>query len=50
MDNPIQVDLGRIAQDLQIILLVLDYQNALSHAGLACSLTVTGSVNAKVEP
>jgi hypothetical protein len=30
--------------------LVLDHQNSLAHAGLACSSTVTGRVNAKVEP
>src|SRR5208337_5172354 len=40
----------QIAHDLPIVLLVLDHQNSLAHAGLACSLTVTGSVNAKVEP
>src|SRR5262249_18013584 len=40
----------QIAHDLPIVLLVLDYQNSLAHVSLACSSTVTGSVNAKVEP
>src|SRR6266446_6004781 len=40
----------KIAQDLQVVLLIFDHQNALCHAGLACPSTVTGSVNAKVEP
>jgi hypothetical protein len=40
----------KIAQDLQVVLLIFDHQNALCHAGLACPWTVMGSVNANVEP
>src|SRR6516225_5268517 len=39
-----------IADDLPIIRLVLDHQNALAHAGSSCRSTTTGSVNANVEP
>jgi hypothetical protein len=40
----------QIAQDAMIVLLILDHQNALCHAGLVCCSTVTGSVNEKFEP
>ena len=40
----------QIAQDLPVVLLVLDHQNALGHACLACRSTVIGSVKEKVEP
>jgi hypothetical protein len=44
-------DVEHIANDLAIIRLVLDYQNALAHtASTTCRSTMTGSVNAKVEP
>src|SRR6516165_83493 len=40
-----------IADDLAIIRLVLDHQNALAHAAAStCRSTITGSVNVKVEP
>ena len=39
-----------IADDLAIIWLVLDHQNALAHAASTCRSTTTGSVNANVEP
>src|SRR6516162_2746595 len=39
-----------IANDLAIIRLVLDHQNALAHAASTCRSTITGSVNANVEP
>ncbi len=39
-----------IADDLAIIRLVLDHQNALAHAASTCRSTMTGTVNAKVEP
>src|SRR5262249_51651652 len=39
-----------IADDLAIIRLILDYQDALGHAASTCRSTMTGSVNAKVEP
>src|SRR5262249_32164096 len=39
-----------IADNLAIIRLVLDHQNALAHAASTCRSTITGSVNAKVEP
>src|SRR6516162_8185926 len=39
-----------VAEDLPIVLLVLDYQNALAHVVSACRSTTTGSVNANVEP
>src|SRR5262249_60276861 len=40
-----------IADDLAIIRLVLDHQNALAHAAaFTCRSTITGSVNANVEP
>src|SRR6516165_1577818 len=39
-----------IANDLAIIRLVLDYQNALAHAASTCRSTITGSVNTNVEP
>src|SRR5215469_15003662 len=39
-----------IADDLAIIRLILDNQNALAHAGSTCRSTITGSVNANVEP
>ncbi len=47
---------GRIAQiraetdDLAIIRLVLDYQNAFTHAASTCRSTITGSVKVNVEP
>src|SRR3974377_171334 len=40
-----------VAEDLPIVLLVLDYQNAFAHADAStCRSTTTGSVNANVEP
>src|SRR5436190_10992292 len=39
-----------IADDLAIIRLVLDHQNALAHVVSTCRSTITGSVNANVEP
>jgi len=39
-----------IADDLAIIRLVLDHQNALAHAASTCRSTMTGSVKANVEP
>src|SRR6516225_2931077 len=39
-----------IANDLAIIRLVLDHQNALAHARSTCCSTTTGSVKANVEP
>src|SRR5215472_1012783 len=39
-----------IADDLAIIRLILDHQNALAHAGSTCRSTTTGSVKVKVEP
>jgi hypothetical protein len=39
-----------IADNLAIIRLVLDHQNALAHAGPTCRSTMTGSVKVKVEP
>src|SRR5262249_34314219 len=39
-----------IADDLAIIRLVLDYQDAFAHAGSTCRSTTTGRVNANVEP
>src|SRR5437762_13022092 len=39
-----------IAEDLPIVLLVLDNKYALAHAASTCRSTITGSVNAKVEP
>src|SRR5262245_47189326 len=39
-----------VAEDLPIVLLVLDYQNALAHAASTCRSTITGSENVKVEP
>src|SRR6516164_6161717 len=39
-----------IANDLAIIWLVLDHQNALAHAASTCRSTTTGSVKVKVEP
>src|SRR5215510_15294086 len=39
-----------IADDLAIIRLVLDHQNALAHAASTCRSTTTGSVKVKVEP
>jgi hypothetical protein len=38
-----------IADDLPIIRLVLDDQNALAHAASACRSMITGSVKAHVE-
>jgi predicted TIM-barrel fold metal-dependent hydrolase len=35
-----------IADDLAIVRLVLDHQNALGHSGSSCRSTITGSVNA----
>ena len=40
----------QIAEDLPVVLLVLDHQNALAHGGLACCSTLIGSVNENVEP
>ena len=40
----------QVAQDLPIVLLVLDHQNAFGHGCLACCSALTGSVNEKVEP
>src|SRR6516225_8907744 len=39
-----------IAEDLPIVLLVLDHQNALAHAASTCRSTMTGSVKENVEP
>ncbi len=39
-----------VANDLAIILLVFDYQNALAHAGSTCRSTRTGSLKENVEP
>src|SRR5271166_4783434 len=39
-----------IANNLTIIVLVLDHQNALAHVGSTCRSTTTGSVKANVEP
>src|SRR5262249_44178759 len=39
-----------VADDLAIVRLVLDHQNALAHAASTWRWTVTGSVKAKVEP
>src|SRR6516164_9222972 len=39
-----------VAEDLPIVLLVLDYQNAFAHAASTCRSTFTGSVNVNVEP
>src|SRR6516225_11622966 len=39
-----------IAEDLPIVLLVLNYQNAFAHAASTCRSTFTGRVNANVEP
>src|SRR6516225_3980974 len=39
-----------IANDLAIIRLVLDYQNALAHAASTSRSTTTASANVKVEP
>src|SRR5262249_13175765 len=39
-----------IADDLAIIRLVFDHQNALAHVGSTCRSTMTGSVKANVEP
>src|SRR6516164_5280648 len=39
-----------VAEDLPIVLLVLDDQNALAHAASTCRATFTGRVNANVEP
>src|SRR5262249_54837634 len=39
-----------IADNLAIIRLVLDHQNALAHAASTCRSTITGSVNANVAP
>src|SRR6516165_4739498 len=40
-----------VAEDLPIVLLVFDHQNALAHAAAStCRSTITGSVNVKVEP
>src|SRR5262249_41254538 len=45
------VGLGQhIADDLAIVRLVLDHQNALAHTASTCRSTMTGSVNVKVEP
>jgi hypothetical protein len=39
-----------VANDLAIIRLVLDHQNALPHGVSTCRSTITGSVKANVEP
>ena len=39
-----------IANDLAIVRLVLDHQDALAHTGSTCRSTITGRVNIKVEP
>src|SRR5262249_52327597 len=39
-----------IAEDLPIVLLILDNKNALAHAVSTCRSTITGNVNANVEP
>src|SRR5215467_3168616 len=39
-----------IADNPATIRLVLDHQNALAHAASTCRSTMTGSVNANVEP
>src|SRR6516164_8272900 len=39
-----------IADNLAIIRLILDDQNALAHAASTCRSTTTGSVNVNVEP
>ena len=40
----------QIANDLAIILLVLDHEDALAHAASTCRSTRMGTVNEKVEP
>jgi hypothetical protein len=39
-----------IADDLAVIRLVFDHQNALAHTASTCRSTTTGSVNENVEP
>jgi hypothetical protein len=39
-----------VADDLAIIRLILDHQNALAHAVSTCRSTMTGSVKVNVEP
>ena len=39
-----------IADDLAIVRLILDNQNALAHAASTCRSTMTGSVKVNVEP
>src|SRR6516164_4208702 len=40
----------RIADNLTIVLLALNHQDALAHAASTCRSTMTGSVKANVEP
>src|SRR6516162_5181729 len=39
-----------VAENLPIILLVLDYQNSFAHAASTCRSTMTGSVKVNIEP
>src|SRR5262249_33459146 len=39
-----------IADDLAIVCLVFDHQNALAHAASTCRSTITGNVKVNVEP
>src|ERR1700730_14189585 len=40
----------QIVENTPVVLAILDHQNLLAHAGLACTSTVAGSANAKIEP
>jgi hypothetical protein len=40
----------QIAQDLPVILLIFDHKDVPAHDGLACCLTLVGTVNENVDP
>jgi hypothetical protein len=40
----------QIAQDLPVLLLIIDHKDVSGHDGLACSSTLVGTVNENVDP
>src|ERR1051326_4728262 len=50
LDHLVSGAAEQIAQDLPIVLLILDHQDALAHGTSACCATATGSVKENVEP
>src|SRR5215216_4770064 len=50
LDHLVVRTLEQIAQDLTIVLLILDHQNTACHPGLACFSTSMGIENENVEP